>query len=631
MSGVSTRRAAVVAALAVTGALGSLGTAAAETEPVPAATLIAAQANPAVQLIQTTYSGQVTVPTAVSKKTFDDLLDEAQKQARKGRIPSDNLSIAKWAFGKLAADPGKYLKAGGPERTEDVTFSGTCTGWWITPDGHMVTAGHCVQNTPAQIEAGFAEYGLADLTKKDVETALKDLMGSVEPDKELTDLVTKVFVTFNTDNLEVSGTKVKYEVVLPLPGGGMNASSTHLPIDLVAADGTGGTGKDVALLKLAGARNLPTVPLGTDGDVRVGNALYAVGFPGTVNRDEGLTEKSRLYPAITEGAYSALRETTSGVPYIQAQTPIYGGNSGGPVFNAEGKVVALVSATYLNETQTERQENQSLFFPIGQINEFLAAQGVTPQESPATRTYNAALNDFFADRYSLAVAGFKETLGLYPLHPYAAGYIKESQEAIAAGRDSSSGAPSSSPQPDANAVPDAGATAPPAASAAPDASATPAPGTAAANADASPAPVPSIETEPVAAEEGLMNKPMALVGIFGSALLVLFALGGLLMALHRRKLATATPSGPALQPSTAGSAPAALPAPFPFGPGAFAQAAPDGVTPQTAPPAAPYAPAPGTPDPAATRVYPRNPATPYANAPVPPPPNGHPGNRPGQV
>nr|BFE87025.1 hypothetical protein GCM10020093_096260 [Planobispora longispora] len=412
----------------------------------------------------------------------------------------------------------------------------------------MVTAGHCVQNTPAQIEAGFAEYGLADLTKKDVEAALKDLMGSVEPDKELTDLVTKVFVTFNTDNLRVSDAKVKYELVLPLPGGGMNATSTHLPIELVAVNGTGGPGKDVALLKLDGARNLPTVPLGTDGDVRVGNALYAVGFPGTVNRDESLTEKSRLYPAITEGAYSALRETTLGVPYIQAQTPIYGGNSGGPVFNSEGKVVALVSATYLNETMTERQENQSVFFPVGQIREFLEAQG-SPQESPATRTYDAALADFFADRYSPALAGFKQTLDLYPLHPYAAGYIKESEEAIAAGRDTSSGAPPASPQPDA---------------AAPDASATSTPGTAAVNADASPAPVPSIEAEPVAAEEGLMSKPMALVGIFGSALLVLFMLGGLLMALHRRKLA---PAGvPALQVPVAAPAPAAPP-PLPVRPG----------------------------------------------------------------
>ncbi|GIH74691.1 hypothetical protein Plo01_11200 [Planobispora longispora] len=594
------RRLAAVAALAVAGALGSAGAATAGTEPVPAATLIAAKANPAVQLIKTTYSGRVTVPTAASKKSFDELLDEAQKQARKGRIPSDNLSIAKWAFGKLAADPGKYLKTGKPERTEDVTFSGTCTGWWITPDGHMVTAGHCVQNTPAQIEAGFAEYGLADLTKKDVEAALKDLMGSVEPDKELTDLVTKVFVTFNTDNLRVSDAKVKYELVLPLPGGGMNATSTHLPIELVAVNGTGGPGKDVALLKLDGARNLPTVPLGTDGDVRVGNALYAVGFPGTVNRDESLTEKSRLYPAITEGAYSALRETTLGVPYIQAQTPIYGGNSGGPVFNSEGKVVALVSATYLNETMTERQENQSVFFPVGQIREFLEAQGVTPQESPATRTYDAALADFFADRYSPALAGFKQTLDLYPLHPYAAGYIKESEEAIAAGRDTSSGAPPASPQPDA---------------AAPDASATSTPGTAAVNADASPAPVPSIEAEPVAAEEGLMSKPMALVGIFGSALLVLFMLGGLLMALHRRKLA---PAGvPALQVPVAAPAPAAPPAPFPFGPGTPA--------PQAAPSAAPYAPAPSTPDPTATRVYPRNPGTPYGNAPVPPSQNGHPG------
>ncbi|GII04135.1 hypothetical protein Pta02_61430 [Planobispora takensis] len=577
---------AVVAALAMTGALGSLGAAVAETDPAPAATRIAAQANPAVQLIETTYSGRITVPSAAPKKAFTALHKQAQEQARKGRIPSDQLSIAKWAFGKVAADPGKYIGAAEPQRTDDVTFTGTCTGWWITPDGHMITAGHCVQSAPADVQAGFATYGLADVTEKDVKAELKALMGAVEPDKELTELVTKIYDTFNTRNLEVTDVKVGYSVVLPLPGGGMNATSTRLPIELVAADGTGGPGKDVALLKLADARNLPTVPLGVDGDVRVGNSLYAVGFPGTINRDTGLTEKSRLYPAITEGVYSARRETTRNVPYIQAQTPIYGGNSGGPVFNAEGKVIALVSATYLNESGTDRQENQSVFFPVGQINDFLTAQGVTPQESQTTRIYNAALNDFFADRHSAALAGFKETLRLYPLHPYAAGYIAEAQEAIAAGRDTAPGATptagtgDATPSASASAVPDASASANPAVDAGTESSA--------------PATEPSIEAEPVSTEKSLLKNPMTL-GIFGAALLALFLSGGLLMArnrrFRRRQAALAAPFPSAAQ----GFGTPAVP----FGPGA-----PQG-------PAAPVAPYPGTP------------SAPYAGSPsaTPPPPS----------
>nr|WP_260408223.1 serine protease [Planomonospora venezuelensis] len=578
------RRVAAVAALAVAGTVASLGGAAAETDPAPTATLIAAQANPAVQLIETVYSGRVTAPTAVPKKVFRDLYEEGKKQAAKGRIPSDELSIAKWLYRKLAADPGKYIGAGKPERTDDVSFSGTCTGWWITPDGYMVTAGHCVQSGQADLQAGFAEYGLAETVEKDVKAELKGLMGTTEPDKELTELVTKVFTTFLADNFQVADVQVKYQVVLPLPGGGMNVTSTRLPVELVGAEGVGGPGKDVALLKLAGARNLPTVPLGVDGDVRVGNTLYAVGFPGTVNRDTGLTEKSRLYPAITEGVYSARRETTEKVPYIQAQTPIYGGNSGGPVFDAEGKVIALVSATYLNESGTDRQENQSVFFPVGQISEFLAAKGVTPQESPATRAYNTALADFFADRHSAALVGFQETLNLYPLHPYAAGYIAEAKEAIAAGRDRS---PASVKQ-------DATATGAPA-------NATPAPGTAGAaqspsprsSAGSSAQPDASLDAEPVASES-LLRDPMVITATSAGILAAGLLAGALLMARRRRinrALAAPAPAFPAAPPGPgqAGPVPPAPPAPSQVPPAPY-----------------PY----GTPVPP--------PSTPYGNAPVPP-------------
>ncbi|MBG0828269.1 trypsin-like peptidase domain-containing protein [Planomonospora sp. ID67723] len=568
MGGDSARRMIAVAALAVTATMGSLGGAVAEADPAPPATRIAARANPAVQLIETTYSGRVTVPTAAPKKAFKALVEEGRKHASEGRIPSDQLSIAKWVFRKIADGPGTYIGTTEPQRADDVTFAGSCTGWWITPDGYMVTAGHCVQSSQADIRAGFAAHGLADVTEKDVAAELKSLMGAVEPDKELTDLVTKVYDTFNTENLRVTDVNVKYQVVLPLPGGGMNATSTRLPVELVGADGTGGPGKDVALLKLANARNLPTVPLGVDGDVRVGNTLYAVGFPGTVNRDTGLTEKSRLYPAITEGVYSARRETTAKIPYIQAQTPIYGGNSGGPVFNAEGKVIALVSATYLNESGTDRQENQSVFFPVGEILGFLAAKGVTPQESPATRAYDAALDDFFADRYSSALVGFQETLTLYPLHPYAAGYIAEAKEAIAAGRDRS---PATVKQ-------DAAATGSPAA--------TPAPGAADAP-SSSPRPDASIDAEPVAAES-LLRDPMVITATSAGILVAGLMVGWLLIARRRRttrRLAAPAPGFP----------------PAPFQAGAFPPA--PGRAGGTAPPAP--APSPyGTPVP---------PGTPYGN------------------
>lgn len=92
------------------------------------------------------------------------------------------------------------------------------------------------------------------------------------------------------------------------------------------------------------AANLPTLPLGDDTDVHVGDELYINGFPGVITNSPVFNPKSKLYPALTQGAFNASRTTITGVPYIQAQAPSYGGNSGGPVFDERGRVVGTLIA-----------------------------------------------------------------------------------------------------------------------------------------------------------------------------------------------------------------------------------------------------------------------------------------------
>ena len=93
---------------------------------------------------------------------------------------------------------------------------------------------------------------------------------------------------------------------------------------------------DLAVLKVqARSRALTPLPLGNSDDVRVGDAVVAIGNPFGLNR------------TVTAGIVSALqRQITAPNSYsidhvIQTDAPINQGNSGGPLLNAAGDVVGV--------------------------------------------------------------------------------------------------------------------------------------------------------------------------------------------------------------------------------------------------------------------------------------------------
>ncbi|HWC10744.1 MAG TPA: trypsin-like peptidase domain-containing protein, partial [Acidimicrobiales bacterium] len=97
---------------------------------------------------------------------------------------------------------------------------------------------------------------------------------------------------------------------------------------------------DLALLRLEGASDLPTVTLGRSSDLQVGDEVVAIGnalaLPGG--------------PTVTTGIVSALDRAIQVDPrrrlehLIQTDAAINPGNSGGPLVNAAGEVVGVNTA-----------------------------------------------------------------------------------------------------------------------------------------------------------------------------------------------------------------------------------------------------------------------------------------------
>jgi len=96
--------------------------------------------------------------------------------------------------------------------------------------------------------------------------------------------------------------------------------------------------RDVALLKLDmdELKDFAPKPLtiAPDDSVGVGDLVFAIGNPLGLER------------SVTQGIVSSVTRTMGHLRFIQTDAAVNPGNSGGPLFNARGEVVAVVAAGY---------------------------------------------------------------------------------------------------------------------------------------------------------------------------------------------------------------------------------------------------------------------------------------------
>ncbi len=122
---------------------------------------------------------------------------------------------------------------------------------------------------------------------------------------------------------------------------------------------------DVALLKID-AENLPTVELGDSDELRVGEWVLAIGKPFGFEH------------TATQGIISALSRSLPDenyVPFIQTDVAVNPGNSGGPLFDEDGRVIGINSQIY---SRTGGYMGLSFAIPINMamsVSEQLREQG----------------------------------------------------------------------------------------------------------------------------------------------------------------------------------------------------------------------------------------------------------------
>jgi serine protease Do len=316
----------------------------------------------------------------------------------------------------------------GPTKVTPPAFRETGTGWFIDPNGYLITNGHVVQpayetprwliNQQAQRAVSTAclprvlkGMGLQSGERPDLEEAAKrKLLDRVLPTAKV-NLQPGVFVV-------TSRGRLKAEVKKYSPP--------------VATDGSGEmSGRDLALLKIPG-EHFPALPLGDSKAAQIGDPIHIIGFPGVVLSHELLNQSAMVEASVTNGAISGFKQDKNNDPVIQTDAPAAWGNSGGPAVDEKGAVVGVLTFVSLAPgPEGSIVQGFNFLIPSHVVKNFVAG---TPVNLSAVSRFNDAwflgLRAYFSEDWKGAVRRFEETDKLLPNQPDVKRMLGDAREKV---------------------------------------------------------------------------------------------------------------------------------------------------------------------------------------------------------
>ncbi|HJQ27310.1 MAG TPA: trypsin-like peptidase domain-containing protein [Blastocatellia bacterium] len=294
----------------------------------------------------------------------------------------------------------------GDGKTYEMPMVSSGSGSFINPNGYIVTNAHVTNAT----------HDGDDKAKEAIMVAFAKKYSGGDMDK----------ARYIYQNARLTGLKHIHHVLLP--------NGDNFQFEIKAFGAPVGEGKDVSVIKIE-VKNAPVLKLGDSDKVKLQDHITVFGYPGAA--DTGvLDQKSILEASITDGKVSAKKNAQDGAPVLQVSAPSTHGNSGGPVLNDKGEVVGML--TFRGDT-VNGQEVQGFNFviPSSTMMEFIKQAGATNEEGLVDKRYREGLEAYWDGSYSKAIQKFEEVARLYPQHSETARLIRDSQQAIAEGKEKS--------------------------------------------------------------------------------------------------------------------------------------------------------------------------------------------------
>jgi len=179
----------------------------------------------------------------------------------------------------------------------------------------------------------------------------------------------------------------------------MMHDGTRYPAQIVGVEAD----NDVAVLKID-AMGLNAATLGNSDSLRVGDTVYAVGNP------LGELEFSMTTGHVSAKDRSIVTEASGdSITMFQIDAAVNSGNSGGPVYNARGEVVGIVTAKY----RSSGVEGIGFAIPISDavsIAQDLVTSGYVTGKAHLGVSVNSKYNEMYAQYYGWPVGAYIDSV-----------------------------------------------------------------------------------------------------------------------------------------------------------------------------------------------------------------------------
>ncbi|GAA1829650.1 hypothetical protein GCM10009836_04400 [Pseudonocardia ailaonensis] len=244
----------------------------------------------------------------------------------------------------------------------------TCSGFFVTGSGHIMTAGHCVD--PAQARETLIKKYLSDQVSLGA-------MSASEARATLPDALAHWNVQGPTPGSEVQR---RIEVGQPreLTGAVLKAPQPARLMDFESF-----TNGDLALLKVE-RTGTPALPVAS-ADPETGATVTSAGFPGSVS---DAVDPNLIQASFTSGSVSSHQVSKGGVAKIEINADLAPGMSGGPTVDANGVALGV------NSSLIEGGQSFNFITDTTDLRDWLATQGLTtPDQAPRGANPAALLVD----------------------------------------------------------------------------------------------------------------------------------------------------------------------------------------------------------------------------------------------
>lgn len=299
----------------------------------------------------------------------------------------------------------------GPISVKPFPFQETGTGWFVDGRGYLITNAHVVDpahRLPAWVTHELKRTAVYQACV-DPMLARRGLMRGQRPDIE-DEILRRV---------DIAGIKLRPipQVTVLLSNGMMLPAevkkfSPPLLLD-VAGKPVPDSGRDLALLRVKDGV-YPALSTSQE-NVKIGEAIRIIGFPGVVLTHELLNRTAALEASVTTGSVSGLKQDAIGQDVIQTDAPAAHGNSGGPAVGSHGAVVGVLTFVSLTQGSGSIVQGFNFLIPAKDVAKFLEGTEVPkPGDSRFNPVWIAGLRDLSNDRFKRAAARFAEANKLLP-------------------------------------------------------------------------------------------------------------------------------------------------------------------------------------------------------------------------